>query len=386
MAEFVDVIIETVRSVVGPGNHTLHEPCFDGNELKYLRRCLDTTMVSYVGPYVEEFESELARFVGAKYCFSTNTGTAALHLALLALKVKPEDEIILPSFTFVATANAVRYCGASPHFVDIDQCSLGVDPHKLDAYLSDLVRVENGVAVNSETKKPIRAMIVMHTYGQPADMQKIVEVASKYGLPVIEDAAEALGSLYLGQHLGTLGQIGIFSFNGNKTITTGGGGAVVTNDKALFNKVKHIGSTAKVSHPFELSHDAVGYNYRMPNINAAIGLGQLEPLPLKLSKKRELTELYIDAFAKLTGVRIFEERAYAKSNYWLQAMILDNENLWARDEILTQCQQQGLFVRPAWTPIHQLRPFKQFPRMDLNVSKLFARSLINLPSSPSLVN
>lgn len=386
MAEFVDDIIETVRSVVGPGKHALHEPCFDGNELKYLSRCLDTTMVSYIGPYVEEFESELARFVGAEYCFSTNTGTAALHLALLALKVKPEDEIILPSFTFVATANAVRYCGASPHFVDIDQCSLGVDPHKLDAYLSDLVRVENGVAVNSETKKPIRAMIVMHTYGQPADMQKIVEVASKYGLPVIEDAAEALGSLYLGQHLGTLGQIGIFSFNGNKTITTGGGGAVVTNDKALFNKVKHIGSTAKVSHPFELSHDAVGYNYRMPNVNAAIGLGQLETLPLKLSKKRELTELYIDAFAKLTGVRIFEERAYAKSNYWLQAMILDNENLWARDEILTQCQQQGLFVRPAWTPIHQLRPFKQFPRMDLNVSKLFAQSLINLPSSPSLVN
>ena len=386
MAEFVDGIIETVRSVVGPGNHALHEPCFDGNELKYLSRCIDTTMVSYVGPYVEEFESELARFVGAEYCFSTNTGTAALHLALLALKVKPEDEVILPSFTFVATANAVRYCGASPHFVDIDQCSLGVDPYKLDAYLSDLVRMQNGKAVNIKTKKQIRAIVVMHTYGHPVDMQKVVEVASKYGLPVIEDAAEALGSFYLGQHLGTLGQIGIFSFNGNKTITTGGGGAVVTNDEALFMRVRHIGSTAKVSHPFELSHDAVGYNYRMPNVNAAIGLGQLETLPLKLSKKRELTELYIDAFAKLKGVRIFEERAYAKSNYWLQAMILDNENLWARDEILTQCQQQGLFVRPAWTPIHQLRPFKQFPRMDLDVSKFLARSLINLPSSPSLVN
>jgi perosamine synthetase len=229
-------------------------------------------------------------------------------------------------------------------------------------------------------------MIVMHTYGQPADMKKVVEVASKYSLPVIEDAAEAIGSFYMGQHLGTLGQIGIFSFNGNKTITTGGGGAVVTNDEALFMRVKHIGSTAKVSHPFELSHDAVGYNYRMPNVNAAIGLGQLETLPLKISKKRKLTELYIDAFAELTGVRIFEERAYATSNYWLQAMILDKENLWARDEILTQCQQQGLFVRPAWTPVHQLRPFKQFPRMDLDVSKLFARSLINLPSSPSLVN
>ena len=251
MEEFVDGIIEKVRSVVGPGNHALHEPCFDGNELKYLSRCLETTMVSYVGPYVEEFESKLARFVGADYCFSTNTGTAALHLALLALKIRPKDEVILPSFTFVATANAVRYCGASPHFVDIDQRSLGVDPEKLDAYLSDLVRVENGVAVNSKTKKPIRAMIVMHTYGQPADMQKVVEVASKYGLPVIEDAAEALGSFYLGQHLGTLGHIGIFSFNGNKTITTGGGGAVVTNNEALFMRVKHIGSTAKVSHPFD---------------------------------------------------------------------------------------------------------------------------------------
>lgn len=386
MAKFVDGIIETVRSVVGPGKHALHEPCFEGNELKYLRCCLDTTMVSYVGPYVDEFESELSRFVGADYCFSTNTGTAALHLALLALNVKPEDEVLLPSFSFVATANAVRYCGASPHFVDIDQCSLGLDPYKLDTYLSQLVRVGDGVAVNVETRKPIRAMIVMHTYGQPADMKKVVEVASKYSLPVIEDAAEAIGSFYMGQHLGTLGQIGIFSFNGNKTITTGGGGAVVTNDEALFMRVKHIGSTAKVSHPFELSHDAVGYNYRMPNVNAAIGLGQLETLPLKISKKRKLTELYIDAFAELTGVRIFEERAYATSNYWLQAMILDKENLWARDEILTQCQQQGLFVRPAWTPVHQLRPFKQFPRMDLDVSKLFARSLINLPSSPSLVN
>jgi len=385
MTEFVDGIIETVRSVVGPGKHALHEPCFEGNELKYLRRCLDTTMVSYVGPFVDEFESELSRFVGADYCFSTNTGTAALHLALLALKVKPEDEVILPSFSFVATANAVRYSGASPHFVDIDQCSLGVDPYKLDAYLSDLVRVENGVAINVETKKPIRAMIVMHTYGQPADMQKVVEVASRYGLPVIEDAAEALGSFYKGQHVGTFGQIGIFSFNGNKTITTGGGGAVVTNDEALFMSVKHIGSTAKVAHPFELSHDEVGYNYRMPNVNAAIGLGQLETLPLKLSKKRKLTELYIDAFSELTGARIFGERAYAKSNYWLQAMILDKENLWARDEILVKCHQQGLFVRPAWTPIHQLRPFKLFPRMDLDVSKLFARSLINLPSSPSLV-
>ena len=386
MEEFVDGIIEKVRSVVGPGNHALHEPCFDGNELKYLSRCLETTMVSYVGPYVEEFESKLARFVGAEYCFSTNTGTAALHLALLALKIRPKDEVILPSFTFVATANAVRYCGASPHFVDIDQRSLGVDPEKLDAYLSDLVRVENGVAVNSKTKKPIRAMIVMHTYGQPADMQKVVEVASKYGLPVIEDAAEALGSFYLGQHLGTLGHIGIFSFNGNKTITTGGGGAVVTNNEALFMRVKHIGSTAKVSHPFELSHDAVGYNYRMPNVNAAIGLGQLETLPLKLSKKRKLTELYLDAFAELKGVSIFEERAYAKSNYWLQAMILDKENLQAREEILTKCHQQGLFVRPAWTPVHQLKPFKLFPRMDLDVSKLFARSLINLPSSPSLAS
>ena len=225
----------------------------------------------------------------------------------------------------------------------------------------------------------------MHTYGHPVDIPKVVNVATKYGLPVIEDAAEALGSFYSGQHVGTIGQIGIFSFNGNKTITTGGGGAVVTNNEALFMKVKHIGSTAKVSHPFELSHDAVGYNYRMPNVNAAIGLGQLENLEIKLSKKRKLTELYLNAFSELQGVRIFREMANAKSNYWLQVMILDKENSWARDEILAKCQQCGLFVRPAWTPIHQLLPFKLFPRMDLDATRLCAKSLINLPSSPSLV-
>ena len=385
MSGFVDDIIESIRSVVGEGKYALHEPHFEGNELKYLKHCLDSTMVSYVGPYVDEFENELSRFVGADHCFSTNTGTAALHLALLALNVKPEDEVLLPSFSFVATANAVRYCGAIPHFIDIDECSLGIDPYKLDAYLSDLVQMQNGKAVNIKTKKQIRAIVAMHTFGQPVDMQKVVEVAIKYRLPVIEDAAEALGAFYRGQHVGTLGQIGIFSFNGNKTITTGGGGAVVTNDEALFMRVKHIGSTAKVSHRFELSHDEVGYNYRMPNVNAAIGLGQLENLTLKLSKKRKLADLYLKAFSKLKGVRIFEETAYAKSNYWLQAMILDKENIWARDEILKKCNQQGLFVRPAWTPIHQLKPYKLFPRMNLDVSKLVARSLINLPSSPSLI-
>jgi perosamine synthetase len=386
MSEFVKDIIDSVRSVVGEGKHALHEPYFEGNELKYLRRCLETTMVSYVGPYVDEFENELSRFVGADYCFSTNTGTAALHLALLALNVKPEDEVMLPSFSFVATANAVRYCGATPHFIDIDEFSLGIDPYKLDAYLSDLVRMENGLAVNIKTKKPIRAIIVMHTYGQPVDMQKVVNVAYKYGLPVVEDAAEALGSYYSGQHVGALGQIGVFSFNGNKTITTGGGGAVVTNDEALFMRVRHIGTTAKVSHSFELSHDAVGYNYRMPNVNAAIGLGQIEGIDVKLSKKRKLTELYLEAFSELSGARIFRESAYAKSNYWLQVMTLDEENFWARDEILKQCQQCGLFVRPAWTPIHQLKPFKQCPQMDLDVTNLCAKSVINLPSSPSLVN
>ena len=386
MSEFVKDIIDSVRSVVGEGKHALHEPYFEGNELKYLRRCLDTTMVSYVGPYVDEFENELSRFVGADYCFSTNTGTAALHLALLALNVKPEDEVMLPSFSFVATANAVRYCGATPHFIDIDEFSLGIDPYKLDAYLNDLVLMENGLAVNMKTKKPIRAIIVMHTHGQPVDMQKVVNVAYKYGLPVVEDAAEALGSYYSGQHVGALGQIGAFSFNGNKTITTGGGGAVVTNDEALFMRVKHIGTTAKVSHSFELSHDAVGYNYRMPNVNAAIGLGQIEGIDVKLAKKRKLTELYLEAFSGLSGVRIFRESAYAKSNYWLQVMTLDEENFWARDEILKQCQQCGLFVRPAWMPIHQLKPFRQCPQMNLDVTNLCAKSVINLPSSPSLVN
>ncbi len=378
-------IVAAIRSVVGSGQHSLHEPSFEGREVEYLNRCISSTMVSYVGSYVDRFESDLSNFVEAKYCFSTNTGTAALHLALLAVGVSANDEVLTPSFSFVATANAIRYCGAIPHFVDIDTDTLGVSSEKLGAYLDDIITEQDGFPVNRLTGNIVKAVVVMHTYGQPVDMTKIVRLARRHNIRVIEDAAEALGSRYLGKHVGAIGDIGIFSFNGNKIITTGGGGAVVTNDELLSKKVRHIGSTARVDHPFELIHDAVGYNYRMPNINAAVGIAQLERIELKLKRKRQLSKRYLEAFSKLNLVSVFKERSYAESNYWLQVLFINHKEGSLRDDTLLACTKSGLLVRPAWTPIHKLKPYRLFPRMDLTVTERIASSIINLPSSPSLI-
>jgi perosamine synthetase len=379
-------IVAAIRSVVGSGQHSLHEPSFEGREVEYLNHCISTTMVSYVGSYVDRFETELSNFVGAKHCFCTNSGTAALHLALLAVGVSTNDEVLTPSFSFVATANAIRYCGGIPHFIDIDQESLGVNSKKLEAYLDDIVEVVDGVSVNRLTGNVLKAAVVVHTFGQPADISRILQLAGKFNIPVVEDAAEALGTHYFGKHVGTIADIGIFSFNGNKIITTGGGGAVVTNDELLSKKVRHIGSTAKVNHSFELIHDDVGFNYRMPNVNAAIGIAQLEKIKQKIQFKRRLFQRYSNAFSKLEEVHIFQERCYAESNYWLQVLFLNQKNLHFRDEILRSCIKDGLLVRPAWTPTHKLKPYDSFPKMDLTVTEKIATSIINLPSSSSLIN
>jgi aminotransferase in exopolysaccharide biosynthesis len=278
-------VTKAVRKVVGEGPVKLHEPTFDGNESRYLQDCIDSTYVSSVGKYVDQFEIELAKFTGAKHAISVVNGTAALHLALKLAGILPGDEVLVQGFTFVATANPVTYCGATAHFVDIEDENLGIDPIKLFEYLKEISTTSDGLTINTKTGKTIKALIVMHTFGHPSKIDELNEIAKRFNLVLLEDAAESIGSYYKGRHTGTFGAMGTLSFNGNKTITTGGGGAILTNDSELAKQAKHLSTTAKIAHKWAFNHDQIGYNYRMPNLNAAIGCAPLERLPNKLENK-----------------------------------------------------------------------------------------------------
>jgi aminotransferase in exopolysaccharide biosynthesis len=374
-------VTKAVRKVVGEGPVKLHEPTFDGNESRYLQDCIDSTYVSSVGKYVDQFEIELAKFTGAKYAISVVNGTAALHLALNLAGVQTSDEVLVQAFTFVATVNAITYCGAIPHFVDIENENLGIDPVKLNAYLNEITENRNGLSRNRITGRAIRALIIMHTFGHPSKLDDLIEIARKFNLTIIEDAAESIGSYYKGKHTGTSGLLGTLSFNGNKTITTGGGGAILTNNSDAAKHAKHLSTTAKIPHKWEFIHDEIGYNYRMPNINAALGCAQLEQLPRKLEGKRELFTRYKDELSIIKGVSIFEEPENCQSNYWLQTLILDQPNLAIRDEILEKLNSSGYMSRPAWNLINTLNSYADFPSMELETSRRLFDSIINIPSN-----
>jgi perosamine synthetase len=377
-------IVDAVRKVVGPGTVALHEPRFAGNEWLYVKECLDSTYVSSVGKFVDRFESQLATYTGASHAVAVVNGTAAIHVALLLAGVQVSDEVLIPALTFVATANAVAYCGAIPHFVDSEERTLGMDPHALREYLSDTTELRGNACVNRFTGRRISAVVPMHTFGHPLDMQGLLAVAKDFRFAVIEDAAESLGSTVQGRHTGTFGMIGTLSFNGNKTVTTGGGGALLINDPELAKRAKHLTTTAKVLHRWEFRHDEIGYNYRLPNINAALGCAQLEQLPGFLEAKRRLFHRYEAAFANIPQVRIFSEPRDCRSNYWLQAMLLDESAAWQRDAVLAATNDVGLMTRPAWTLMHRLTPFRDCPRMKLPVAESLERRLVNLPSSSFL--
>jgi aminotransferase in exopolysaccharide biosynthesis len=378
-------IVAAIRSVVGAGPAALHEPSFNGNEWLYLKECLDSTFVSSVGKFVDRFEVELAAFTGAKHVIAVVNGTAALHIALKLAGVKADDEVLIPALTFVATANAVTYCGATPHFVDSEARTLGVDAAKLRDYLASHTEQRSGQCVNRATGRVIRALLPMHTFGHPADLDGLLAVAHDFNLALVEDAAESLGSYYHGRHTGTFGLMGTLSFNGNKTITTGGGGAILTNDPELARHAKHLTTTAKVPHAWEYRHDEVGYNYRMPNLNAALGCAQLEQLPAMLAAKRELFQRYQAAFAPMVGVKLIPEPEQCQSNYWLQTLLLDAEQADQRDPILKATNVAGSMTRPAWILMHELTPFKDCPRMDLAGAQSLSQRMINIPSSSDLV-
>ena len=378
-------ILDGVRSTLGLQKAALHEPTFEGNEWEYLKECLDSTYVSSVGKFVDQFEANLAEYTGAKYAISVVNGTAALHIALKLAGVSDGDEVLVPALTFVATANAVTYCNAIPHFVDSNDVNLGMDAGKLRDYLKNSTQLINGKSVNLLTNRVISAMIPMHTFGHPADLEPLLAISKDFNIALIEDAAESLGSYYFGKHTGTFGMFGIMSFNGNKVITTGGGGAILTNDTMLAKRAKHITTTAKVSHPWEFIHDEIGYNYRMPNINAALGCAQLEQLSLKLASKRELHSLYKDAFSKFEDIALFSEPADAESNYWLQAILISKEISSLKDEILSETNNSGYMTRPVWGQLNELAQFKNCPSMNLDGAKDLASRVINIPSSPNLV-
>jgi perosamine synthetase len=362
----------------------LHEPFFNGNEWDYVKNCLDTGWVSSAGQYVNRFEQALQDYTGVNHAIAVVNGTAALHVCLELCGVQENDEVLLPALTFVATANAVSYCGATPHFIDIDPITLGVDPQRLEAYLDEHTVLKNGKCINKQTQRRIRTLVAVHTFGHPVDLDPLIAVCADYGITLIEDAAESLGSFYKGQHTGNFGVINAVSFNGNKVITSGGGGAVLTNDSALAKHVRHITTTAKLPHAWEFVHDQVAYNYRMPNLNAALGLSQLEQLDVFLERKRALANTYLYNFKNVGDVHIVKEPAFARSNYWLNVLTLDHASLQHRNIVLETCHDHGLQVRPVWRLLHKLPMYRNSPRMPLPMSETIEASAICLPSSVNL--
>lgn len=430
-------IIDFIRSLYPKRDFIpLHEPYFSGNEKKYLADCVDSTFVSSVGKYVDRFEEMIRNFTGAKYAIATVNGTAALHVALKLAGVEQGDLVITQPLTFIATCNAISYCGAEPVFVDIDRDTLGMSPESLEAWLSANTVIDDGAcyylpridankktrmnanrakeqghkrvveqnASNAENNQPlsqtsnnslanisdlslagisgkqkISACVPMHTFGHPCRIDRIIEVCNKYHIPVVEDSAESLGSYYKDQHTGTFGKLGILSFNGNKTITTGGGGMIITNDDELGPLAKHITTTAKKPHPWNFEHDVVGFNYRMPNVNAALGCAQMERLKDILENKRNTAHAYRDFFSQVAEIEYIPEPSDTISNYWLNVILL--KNLEEREEFLKQSNDNKVMTRPAWILMNVLDMFKKSIKADLYVSNEITAKLVNIPSS-----
>lgn len=371
-------LVAFVRTIHGDGTIPLHRPVFDGAEKAYLAECIDSNFVSSVGKRVTEFEQRVAGFTGAKHAVATMNGTAALHVALMMADVQRDDEVLSQALTFIATCNAISYIGAHPVFIDVDRDTLGMGVDALRAFLSKNVERRGDGAFNRATGRRIAACVPMHTFGLPLRIEEVVALCDDYGIPVIEDAAESLGSYVGKRHTGTFGKLGTLSFNGNKVITTGGGGMVITNDDELAVKAKHITTTAKMAHPYKFVHDQVGYNYRMPNLNAALGCAQMESLPRFLEVKAEIARQY-QAFCDTHGFNMLRARAGTKSNYWLNAIVLDS--LEQRDAFLEYSNAQGVMTRPIWTLMTKLDMYKDCQHDGLEVSRWLEDRVVNLPSS-----
>ncbi len=377
------IILDQIQTVlpIEMQPHELHEPWFKGNEWTYVKECIDTGWVSSVGKYVDLFEKKLCEITNSNHAIAITNGTSALHLALVLSDVQRNDEVLVPALTFIGTVNPIHWIGAIPHFVDSENTSLGIDPVKLDDYLSKITKVGSSGTFNKITGNKISALILMHTFGHPCKIDELKAVALKYHLKLIEDAAESIGSTYKNKHTGTFAEFGVLSFNGNKTVTTGGGGAILTQDSTLAQKAKHLSTTAKKPHSWEFFHDSPGFNYRLPNLNAALGVAQLECLPEFLSRKRNLANQYTTAFSQSVGFKFFKEPLNSKSNYWLNLILLDEPDLKLRDQILQSLQDHKIKARPVWNLIPHLPPYEKCPKMDLTCAINLEKRIINLPSS-----
>ena len=372
-------VINFIKSIYSKNQFIpLHEPRFLGNEKKYLNECIDSTFVSSAGKFVDELEEKISKYTGAKYVVATGNGTSALHISLILANVDKNSEVITQPLTFVATCNAISYCNAKPIFIDVDTDTMGLSPSALRSFLENNTTVKNKQCINNKTKKVIKACVPMHSYGHPCRIDKIKEICDEYYIFLIEDAAESLGSMYKYKHTGTFGQIGTISFNGNKIITAGGGGCIITNDKVLAKKAKHLTTTAKVPHKWNFNHDMVGYNYRMPNLNAALLVAQLEKLNDFITNKRNLADHY-EKFFRNTDFIFFKEPVSSKSNYWLNVILLKNKK--QRDEFLDFSNKNGVMTRPTWKLMNELKMFKDCQVSDLKNAKYLENRIVNIPSS-----
>ncbi|EAL7595544.1 aminotransferase LegC [Campylobacter jejuni] len=371
--------ISFIKSLFNKENIALHEPCFIGNEKKYLLECIDSGFVSSVGEFVTRFEEALKEKTKARFVIATNTGTAALHIALLANGVDENCEVITQSISFVATANAIAYTGAKPIFLDIDENTLSLSPKALEHFLENETYQKDNLSYNKTTHKAIKACIIMHTFGLSAHIKALKELCEKYHILLIEDAAEALGSTYENKALGTFGKCGILSFNGNKIITGGCGGAILSDDENLAKLAKHLSTTAKIPHPYEYDHDRIAYNYRLCNVNAAILLAGLENLEFFLENKRELAKIYKDFFKNHNKCEFIDEKSNEKSNFWLNTLLFKDENL--RDIFLKECLENKIFSRPIWKSLPSLKAFQNCQSDELINTKNLEKRLVNLPSS-----
>jgi len=356
----------------------LHEPKFIGNEKKYVNEAIDSTFVSSVGRYVTQFEEMMAKFVGVKYAVATVNGTSALHIGLKLVGVEENTEVITQPLTFIATANAIAYCCAKPIFVDVDRDTLGLSPKKLQEFLEENCEVRDNKCINKTTNRVIKACIPMHTFGHPCKIDEIVEICDRYNIAVVEDSAESLGSYYKGQHTGSFGKVGVFSFNGNKIITTGGGGMIVTDDEELAKRAKHITTTAKVPHPYEYIHDEIGYNYRLTNLNSALGVAQMEKLDFFIAKQRELASRYIKFFED-SEMTFIQEPKDSKSNYWLNGVILKDRE--QRNEFLKYTNDNGIMTRSVWRLMNKLDMFRDAQCGDLSNADWLEDRVVNISSS-----
>jgi len=376
--ENFEKILQYIRDLYATNEFlALHEPRFVGNEKKYINETIDSTFVSSVGKFVTKFEEMVAKFVGSKYAIATSNGTSALHIALKLVGVDSSSEVITQPLTFIATCNAISYCGAKPIFVDVDRDTLGLSPKSLKEFLEQETILENGKCINKTTKKVIKACMPMHTFGHPCKINEIVKICKNYNIEVVEDSAESLGSFYKDKHTGTFGKLGVFSFNGNKIITTGGGGMIVTDDKKLAKEAKHITTTAKVPHPYEYIHDEIGYNYRLTNLAAALGVAQMEKLEFFIEKQRVLANNYREFFKKIY-IDFIQEPENSKSNYWLNAIILENRE--QRDKFLEYSNSQGIMTRPIWRLMNKLEMYKDCQSTDLSNSNYLEDRVANIPS------